>query len=737
MSSTSPSVYLSFSQLNFQDSCGLSTLGSTILSFLPSDLSTLRGQIGGPDALWATPQSFNYDDLPCSPKTVASANWWKAAPGEPYRPLIALPQNIEQRYTEFSTCFNGFLTLLDPPKALTPEAAMVSRTPFPTSSQILHTLEPNMPDRPGSSTSRASPVAFPVADLPRETSLTPIPNPKDHDGGRSLHPIPHAPAAGPPQGFPHNDDASLYLSSSVSIDNNAPSWTSLHITEGNHNPHDSGGASQEVPKADDDRDHSQGLDSQQNPDLRFKSIDMYTYAGLSHDSGATRTQDGVPGKSMSVPGESTSQISLGKGDLGNAIISGIRAAIEPTEGRPRHFKLPQSPSGVDGQITKSGAPMPTNQEDFNAGLTDGGKREGSYRNDDPTTSNCEAIPELRTPDPVSPPGLDIQPVSNGVRIAGVVLTPGAGAITISSTRVSLGSSAFVYGTRTIPYNPTITPIATAADPPMTSIAGQLIAPIPNGHGISVAGTTLIPGAPGITVSGSPISLGSSAFVIGTDTINKLLPSGGASATAVVTIAGQVVTPLPDGKGVFLPGETFTPGENVVISGTPVSLASDVVVLDGSTFTLRSPTETRRDDAEEPLVTTLGSQVLTADASAIAFNGTTISAGANAVSINGQVISLGTRSRLIIGSSTLKLGAQDLDLDGLSPGSSTDISDHDGPPSLTPQLPSPASTSLAGETSSHGEETGKETHKSDAARGAGLYRLMTMILMKFVMMLVVG
>ena len=303
------------------------------------------------------------------------------------------------------------------------------------------------------------------------------------------------------------------------------------------------------------------------------------------------------------------------------------------------------------------------------------------------------------------------------------MTPGASDITVSGTPVSLGSSVFIYSTKTIPYAPPL-PTSQAVDPGVTTIASQVISPVPNGSGISIAGTTLTPGAPGIEVSGSSISLGSSALIVGTMTIPYQLPSN--AALAGTTIAGQVVRPLPDGEGVAIADAVLTQGEGTVLSGTPVSFGSDAIVVGGSTFTLSLPTDVTGGEAGKPLVTTLGPQVLTADASAIAFNGTTISAGADALTVDGQEVSLGTSNDLIIGSSTVYLGAHDSDTDASSQISSASVNDFSSSSSLPTQLPSPSSLPPVGQTTKSGEATRKRTHTSGSGSLAMLYRFPTIM-----------
>lgn len=145
----------------------------------------------------------------------------------------------------------------------------------------------------------------------------------------------------------------------------------------------------------------------------------------------------------------------------------------------------------------------------------------------------------QTPPPTVIADHTIQPLPNGISIAGTTLTPNALGITISGTPISLGSSAFIYGTHTIPYS--APPTTTKA---FAKIAGQPFAMIPQGNGISIAGATLTPGAAAITTLRTPISLGSSALIVGESTISYAQPSPSPSIT---TIANQVLTRYPMAK----------------------------------------------------------------------------------------------------------------------------------------------------------------------------------------------
>ena len=116
-----------------------------MLSFSPGELSTIEGL----HSSWPLPvlngvtKVFNFTDLPCPPRSVMvslrimlqawhndrltylqEANWYTPEPGQPYRPLIALPRQLQAYNPAFANCKDIFFQGYDPPRALMPAAAM-------------------------------------------------------------------------------------------------------------------------------------------------------------------------------------------------------------------------------------------------------------------------------------------------------------------------------------------------------------------------------------------------------------------------------------------------------------------------------------------------------------------------------------------------------------------------------------------------------------------------------------
>ena len=83
VTSTSPSVYANFHRVEASDWCGQTTMTSTMLSFLPGELSSIEGPIVAyafnpenvPTAAYTVGGSsktkrFNFKDLPCPPQSI-------------------------------------------------------------------------------------------------------------------------------------------------------------------------------------------------------------------------------------------------------------------------------------------------------------------------------------------------------------------------------------------------------------------------------------------------------------------------------------------------------------------------------------------------------------------------------------------------------------------------------------------------------------------------------------------
>ena len=275
-------------------------------------------------------------------------------------------------------------------------------------------------------------------------------------------------------------------------------------------------------------------------------------------------------------------------------------------------------------------------------------------------------------------------------LGGQTLVPGAAAVTISGTPISVpmdgnavvvggstvaipdtarpilpvitlgnqvitanSASQFLVGDQTLfPGAPAITVAAPASavaafgpSPTALTVGGKVFTPNPTAF--SIDATTISAGGSGVTVDGTLISLGPSGILnVGGSTIS--LPVNEALPTAY-TIRGQVFTPNPtafsiDGTAISAGG----PG--AMVDGTLVSLGpSGILEIGSSTISLGLNAA-----SPSPTAYTIGNQVFTPNPTAFSIDGTTISAGGPGVTIDGTIVSLGYAGILHIGSSTISL-----------------------------------------------------------------------------------
>ena len=242
--------------------------------------------------------------------------------------------------------------------------------------------------------------------------------------------------------------------------------------------------------------------------------------------------------------------------------------------------------------------------------------------------------------------------SSNLVIAGQTLRPGSEAITVSDTPVSLapGASIAVIGSST---QSLTSPVRTKA--PVITHGGSTYTA--SSSAFTIDGQRLTPGGQ-ITVSGTPISLASDASVavIGSSTqslqyaITTTNPLG---QDHVLSFDGSTIT--ADSSSAFvIAGEILTPGGEITVSGTPISLGSggNVAVVGSRTQQLALPTPT-----DQGRILTFAGSTFTADGSSIfTIAGQTLSPG-GAITVSGTPISLVPGASIaVVGSSTQQLGS---------------------------------------------------------------------------------
>ncbi|KAI4258547.1 MAG: hypothetical protein LQ352_001182 [Teloschistes flavicans] len=226
----------------------------------------------------------------------------------------------------------------------------------------------------------------------------------------------------------------------------------------------------------------------------------------------------------------------------------------------------------------------------------------------------------------------------GLVIGTQTVIPGANAITISGTPISLpaAGNAVVVGGSTVPIP---TPELTAPPTPgLLTVDGFTFSRGP-GSDIILSSQTLTPGAPALIISGTPISLLPSGTAVAVGSNIVPIPSSGDSAASlgdILTIDGFTFTRGPN-SDVVLNGQTITPGAPALtISGTPVSLLPFNIALVIGSSTYPIPTAV----TPAPGLFTVDGLTFSRDPkSNLVLNGQTITPGAPAITVSGETISL--------------------------------------------------------------------------------------------------
>ena len=228
----------------------------------------------------------------------------------------------------------------------------------------------------------------------------------------------------------------------------------------------------------------------------------------------------------------------------------------------------------------------------------------------------------------------LQPLSQGISIAGTTLTPGASPITVSSSRIYLDSSVLIIGTSTVQLAPQVPQRV------LTTIAGHVITAAPTA--VVIPDTTMNPGDAVVTLGGTLIGFNKAGqLLLGSKTISL---GSGLPEIITTAIPGQAITADP--TAVAVRGTTLRPGMSAItVDGTPVLLDPAGHLLIGSkTILLKT-------ESAQPLVTTIAGQVITAAANTITIAGMTLKPGDVGFPINGTMVSLDKAGRFAVGSQT--------------------------------------------------------------------------------------
>ncbi len=194
----------------------------------------------------------------------------------------------------------------------------------------------------------------------------------------------------------------------------------------------------------------------------------------------------------------------------------------------------------------------------------------------PAPVDTSAIPMV-TPPPLAA-YQKISKLANGAILVEGSTIPLGGQVTVSNTPISVGSSVVVVDGTTYGL-----PISVRPGLPIL-IDGQRIWRDSNGD-VVIGSVTLSPGSQ-TTIAGTPVSVGSTFVAVAGSTFD-LAPSQ--PTYTVPLIGGQIVSKAPDGA-IVVGSLTLRQGSQTTISGTAVSVGSNDITIDGTSYALPLATE---------------------------------------------------------------------------------------------------------------------------------------------------
>ena len=554
--------------MSASDACGMIGLASTsiTLAFSPGELSTFVWELYQRTSSQTFTSALDIADLPCGPWNGTD----KFLP-EPwsnyssYQPLIVLPSKLINMVPAWKSCTADMFEGQDPPRALTPAAAMA---PSPTDAETdtqnnAASPSPQMPSSPRETGAASSQPAEPIS--------TPISRPKagDHSSGASGDPdnpnVPSKPSD------PSNEDPG------DSSDDDSPDPT----TE------ESGGSSNDSshPNPNDPSDSQEPANEAASPATSPASNRTPTPAGSPPPYRPSNPSPAASKDTKNTPPAFPPAVAL----QGHTITQGpVPGTVGST---PVIFQSGTISAGGEmkavpigwGQSNGDLSPMTV------GGLTFSAVPSVAKANGDPYSSNDRADNDAKiiSPDPptyITVGGQTIAVDADVISVAATTLKPGDRGVTINGTPISLGSSILVVGTRTEALS---TPQATTPQPPYITVGSQTFSL--DSSAIVIHGNTLNPADPGITVDGTYISLGSSILVIGSHTQSLDLPQPTPTlAPSYITIGGETIAVA--GGSILVAGHTVKPGSPAVTAdGTLISLGSSVLVVGTQTMRFTLPT----------------------------------------------------------------------------------------------------------------------------------------------------
>ena len=505
---------------------------------------------------------------------VQESNWYKPEPGEPYRPLIAMPSQLRQQIPWFSFCEDIF-TAYDPPRALRSAAALAPTITSDSDPQTQkpvaapsHTVDPGPRITAASKLSTSVPMAAPAAqktpsppaDIDPESNTDPKQSTRIGESGA---------ITGQPGTKTDPDEPSLPSQSPAAVNskqdpgqksnivgNNTPKPSDNEYPNGNDSGQIPAGGSQptrsETPTPADPSKDSNSADK--GPDQLPQQI-LTTIAG--HAITAASNAVAIAGATIN-PGDPAATIGgtrLALNTAGSLIVDS--KTIPLASSLPGTFTTEVAGQAITAHPTAITIAGTTIKPGEPATIVDGTRiilnTAGSLILNSKTISLPEPLTTI-----IANQLITANPTA--LTMGATDIHPGDPAATIGGTRISLNTaSSLILDAKTIPL---------ASTPPSltTTIADQTL--IANPTALTIAGTTIHPGDPAISVAGTPISLNAAGNLV---IASKTTPLGTESATPLITtIAGQVITAAAN--SIVIAGTTLEVGDaGYPVNGTMISL----------------------------------------------------------------------------------------------------------------------------------------------------------------------
>ena len=627
---TSPSVYVAYRGLKasaaydpFGEPLGTASHDITV-GYPPEALSTSHCNLAYTMSAQQY-QPINYTELQYPPPNsaitdcphvsgqpdVGGAIYNPSASNEATNAFFSIPGALNWVDPAWSTCIPVTYGVFDPPKTLSKAAQMVPQTAAGASGLVAETAAPG---------SSATPAAAPVTVAPGAVGGLPIP--------AALSPasvlIPEPTSLSAAAGFDPSDTGSIVL---IGTGSNA----AFGFYGGDKAPSFLGAATALVP------------------DVSVNEV----LATPAPSNGPNNTPQQAPQQATSeaaapIPVVNTPSYNSVLMATPNSIVAAPTAAAQPAVS-PVNAPLVIVPTADSPAATLPAGNTPAESAPAESAPAESAPAVNVAAGTLPVTNPPETAVNnpvvVASPTPVVVAGNTAAPASNGgVVIASSTYSPGSQA-TVGGQVISVGTNNIVQGgtTQNVP---------TQTEPTPVLVGGNSIESAPSG-GVVIASSTYEPGVVA-QVAGTPISVGSSNIVVASSThaipsVAAVVPPAPVTSQAVliptpVLVGGNSVANAPGG-GVVIGSSTYQPGVQAQISGTPISVGTDNLAVDSSTYALPSaPSATP--------VLIGGSPIAKASSGGVVIAGSTYQPGVVA-QVAGTPISVGTDS-VVINSQTVGL-----------------------------------------------------------------------------------